>query len=76
MHMHFDISAQPHISSANLSTEHNPVMVILACDGVWDVLSDQEAADLILTRYQVEGPFQDAAKLLVCLESIYLLYPF
>jgi serine/threonine protein phosphatase PrpC len=62
--------AQPHIASARLSTENNPVMVILACDGVWDVLSDQEAADLLLARYQVDGPFEDAAKLLVNIYSI------
>jgi hypothetical protein len=40
-------------------------MVILACDGVWDVFSDQEAADLLLERYLTEGPFEDAASVLV-----------
>ncbi len=57
--------AQPHISSVHLASETNPVMLILACDGVWDVLSDQEAADLLLERYQLEGPFTNAAKILV-----------
>lgn len=40
-------------------------MLILACDGVWDVLTDQEAADLLLERYLKEGPFADASQFLV-----------
>lgn len=40
-------------------------MLILACDGVWDVLSDQEAVDLVLERHMTEGPYLEAAKLLV-----------
>jgi serine/threonine protein phosphatase PrpC len=40
--------------------------LILACDGVWDVLTDQEAADLLLEKFHVSGPFESAAQLLVC----------
>jgi serine/threonine protein phosphatase PrpC len=42
-------------------------ILILACDGVWDVLNDQEAADLLLERYLTDGPFEQAAELLVIL---------
>ena len=40
-------------------------MLILACDGVWDVFTDQEAADLLMERYLKEGPFSDASQYLV-----------
>lgn len=29
------------------------------------MLTDQEASDIVLERYRAEGPFEDAAKLLV-----------
>jgi len=40
-------------------------ILILACDGVWDVFTDQEAADLLMERYLKEGSFEDAARYLV-----------
>lgn len=58
-------TAQPHISMVTLNEHHDAPILILACDGVWDVLSDQEAADLILQRFYQEGPFEDAAEYLV-----------
>jgi serine/threonine protein phosphatase PrpC len=39
--------------------------LILACDGLWDVLTDQDAADLLMGRYLREGHFSDAAEYLI-----------
>lgn len=57
--------ACPYISETNLSQLGDCPILILACDGVWDVFTDQEAADLLMERYLVEGPFANAAELLV-----------
>ena len=62
------VTAEPYTTETNLLTccqgGDCPVL-ILACDGVWDVLSDQEAGDLVLERFRAEGPFSSAAQLLV-----------
>lgn len=39
------VSAEPYISKTNLM--QNDGLLILACDGVWDVISDNEAVQLI-----------------------------
>lgn len=41
----------PYVSETDLSLCGDCPMLIMACDGVWDVLSDQEAADLLLDHY-------------------------
>jgi serine/threonine protein phosphatase PrpC len=59
--------AQPYISSTLLAEhEDDNKVLILACDGVWDVLTDQEAADLIIARMlEKGGPDAEAAEFLV-----------
>jgi protein phosphatase PTC1 len=43
--LHPYVSAEPYVSATPL--EEGDTMLILACDGVWDVLSDQDAVDLL-----------------------------
>lgn len=57
--------AEPYVTETNLLECGDCPMLIMACDGVWDVFSDQEAADLLLEQYKTEGPFENAAHLLV-----------
>eukprot|EP01041_Mallomonas_annulata_P010538 gene10538-21975_t len=60
------VSASPYLSQVDLRDYGGDCpFLILACDGVWDVLTDQEAVDLIYERYYSSGPFENAANLLV-----------
>lgn len=59
------VTANPHLSVVDLQAVGECPLLILACDGVWDVMTDQEAGDLIMEKYRVSGPFEDAANLLV-----------
>jgi len=59
------ICASPHLSQACLNEHGDCPFLVLACDGVWDVLTDQQAVDLILDKYLLSGPFEAAAHLLV-----------
>lgn len=59
------VTANPYITETFLKERGSTPFLILACDGVWDVMSDQEAGDLILEKYKEIGQFEDAAKLLV-----------
>jgi len=59
------VTATPYITETILNERGSTPFLILACDGVWDVMSDQEAGDLILDKYKEIGQFEDAAKLLV-----------
>jgi serine/threonine protein phosphatase PrpC len=58
--------AEPYIQSAILKRDIHP-MLILACDGVWDVFSDQKAVDLLMEHYEAneQQPFEYAARYLV-----------
>jgi serine/threonine protein phosphatase PrpC len=60
------VTAVPHITETDLSSVGDAPFLILACDGVWDVISDQEAVDLIMAGFkEKQGPDSDAAKRLV-----------
>lgn len=60
------VIATPNYTKTELLEVGHCPMLILACDGVWDVLSDQDAADLMMAKYKAEGgPFDDAARILV-----------
>ena len=60
-----NLTATPYVTETDLSECGHCAMLILACDGVWDVFTDQEAAELLLEKYTAEGPFEDAANMLV-----------
>jgi serine/threonine protein phosphatase PrpC len=61
----------PHTTETLLSTCGHCPFLVLACDGVWDVFSDQEAVDLLMEKYKENGckPFEDAAALLVSISK-------
>ena len=47
------VTANPHITETALEACGNTPFLILGCDGVWDVLTDDEAVGLILGRYSI-----------------------
>lgn len=44
------VTCIPFTTAMELTEEDD--MLLLACDGVWDVMTDQEAADFVMTRYR------------------------
>lgn len=60
------VIADPYLSETRFSDYKACPLLILACDGVWDVMTDQEAVDLILDAARKNGgPFDSAAHFLV-----------
>lgn len=59
------IIARPHLREINLNNGKYPFF-ILACDGLWDVITDQEAIELVLESIESNGgPYEGVAELLV-----------
>lgn len=54
------VSPEPEIQQFDLHGNNNDVMLILACDGLWDTVSDEEAVKIAQTEEHVE---QSAIKL-------------
>ena len=60
------VCANPHLCRVDLNQRGDCPFLIVACDGVWDVLSDQEAVDFVLEKYRLNnGPKDGVAKQLV-----------
>eukprot|EP00747_Dinoflagellata_sp_TGD_P169331 gnl/TRDRNA2_/TRDRNA2_198076_c0_seq1.p1 gnl/TRDRNA2_/TRDRNA2_198076_c0~~gnl/TRDRNA2_/TRDRNA2_198076_c0_seq1.p1 ORF type:complete len:284 (+),score=36.99 gnl/TRDRNA2_/TRDRNA2_198076_c0_seq1:86-937(+) len=50
------VSNVPDITSTDLSSKDQ--FIILACDGLWDVVNDQQAVDLVSQSLRELGPFR------------------
>jgi len=65
------VTANPHVSHVVMKSPDEHPFLIMACDGVWDVFTDQEAVDFLLNEFsKAEGESRtvtekEAAKLLV-----------
>jgi len=64
------VTAQPFITTTILGSEDSEIthpFLILACDGVWDVFTDQEAVDFVNERIEAgdNNMSLDAAECLV-----------
>jgi serine/threonine protein phosphatase PrpC len=60
------VTAAPYVSETHLNDCGEVPVLILACDGLWDVITDQEAADMVMARYKEKGgPDEETAEYLV-----------
>ncbi|KAJ3436476.1 phosphatase 2c [Anaeramoeba flamelloides] len=58
------LSCEPHVKTLKLTPEHE--FLILACDGVFDVLEDQDVIDIAM---KCETPYQAAIRIRNCAKS-------
>ena len=64
--MHRFVTADPYLNTVALEPGADAPFLILCCDGVWDVMSDEEAVNLVEKARQSGGVDEkDAAKWLV-----------
>lgn len=54
------VSPEPDVQQFDLNGNNNDLLLVLACDGLWDTISDEEAAKIANTEEHVE---QSAIKL-------------
>lgn len=63
------VTANPHVSQVTMKSPDEHPFLIIACDGVWDVFTDQEAVTFLLEQFSKATDRavteQEAAKLLV-----------
>lgn len=63
-HIHHPfVSCEPFTHNVKLSSDDS--FVVLACDGVWDVLSDREACNVVIKVFEEGYSVQDAANALL-----------
>jgi hypothetical protein len=59
------VTALPHLTEVKLSERGSCPFMILACDGLWDVMTDQEAVEMVLEEMKSNGPQEGIAEILV-----------
>ncbi len=66
----------PHLCEVNLTERGVCPFMILACDGLWDVITDQEAIEMVLEETKNNnGPVENIAEILVSLVYFYFYFP-
>lgn len=56
------VTSDPYIHQETLTEKHE--FLIVACDGVWDVLCDQRACDIVRNHYEATGSYHGSANVL------------